>query len=83
MVEGEGMPLGYPGEIVIENQEAPQPETERPRGNLVLRFNIKFPRKILAQNKQRLVELLEGCQDWNVFLSFFKQNQFLKFLFKQ
>lgn len=63
VVEGEGMPMGYPGEIVIENQEAPEPETERPRGNLVLRFNIKFPRKILAQNKQRLVELLEGCQD--------------------
>ncbi len=57
------MPMGYPGEIVMENQEAPQPETERPRGNLVLRFNIKFPKKILAQNKQRLVELLEGCQD--------------------
>jgi len=57
------MPVGYPGEIVIEGEESPEPIQERPKGNLVLRFNIKFPRKILAQNKQRLVELLESCQD--------------------
>ena len=57
------MPVGYPGEIVIEGEESPEPIQERPKGKLVLRFNIKFPRKILAQNKQRLVELLESCQD--------------------
>lgn len=57
------MPIAYPNEIVVEAEESLKPESERPRGNLVLRFNIKFPRKILAQNKQRLVELLESCQD--------------------
>jgi len=51
VIEGEGMPVGYPGEVLIEGEESPEPMQERPKGNLVLRFNIKFPKKILAQNK--------------------------------
>ena len=43
VVLNEGMPLAPTGEIVVDTQETIKTIAQRQKGNLVVRFNVKFP----------------------------------------
>ncbi len=62
VVQNEGMPLAPTGEIVIDTQESIKTVTQRQKGNLVVRFNVKFPQKILSHHKQTILDALATCQ---------------------
>lgn len=57
------MPLGRTGEVVIDAQETLNSVADMPKGNMIIRFNIKFPRKILAHNIATILDALKTCVD--------------------
>ena len=63
ILEGEGMPLAQTGEVVIDTQEQLNPVADMPKGNMIIRFNVKFPRKILPHNIQTILDALKTCVD--------------------
>lgn len=50
-VAGEGMPRALTGDIVADTATQLQVEGDRPRGDLVVKFNIVFPKRV--QHEQR------------------------------
>lgn len=59
-VAGEGMPKGVTGDIVADTATQLMPQSERPRGDLVVCFNIVFPKKILCENRQEIIQALRA-----------------------
>lgn len=50
-LEGEGMPFQLTGNFVSDAKEQLQIAGARKRGNLIVRYNIAFPKKILNHHK--------------------------------
>lgn len=57
-VAGEGMPFKERGDVVIDTQTVLKPKSEQKRGDLIVKFNILFPKKILMHNRQTMLEAL-------------------------
>lgn len=57
---GEGMPRAVKGEVVTDTITQLQLEKDRPRGDLIVRFNILFPRKVLIENRQEILAALRA-----------------------
>ena len=45
-VAGEGMPKALTGDIVLDTTTQLQVEANRPRGDLIVKFNIVFPKRV-------------------------------------
>jgi hypothetical protein len=43
VIKNEGMPLAQTGELVVDTNEHIKPVQQKQKGDLILRFNIKFP----------------------------------------
>lgn len=55
---GEGMPLAETGDIIADTKTQLKPAKEQSRGDLIIRFNIEFPAKILMQHRNTMLEAL-------------------------
>lgn len=58
VVENEGMPHSPSGEVVVDTKEYIKTVSNRQKGNLIVRFNIKFPQKILTHHKETILGAL-------------------------
>jgi DnaJ-class molecular chaperone len=50
-IKGEGMPCIESGDIVIDTKKLLKSKHHQQRGNLIVKFNITFPQKILAHHR--------------------------------
>lgn len=57
-IKGEGIAHSNK-DIVIDTKNALQPKTQQPRGDLVIKFNITFPPKIMRCHRDDMVEALQ------------------------
>ena len=57
------MPLVQTGEVVIDAQNTLNSAADMPKGNMIIRFNIKFPKKILPHNIETILDALKTCAD--------------------
>ena len=58
VVEGEGMPKAVSGDIVADTTTQTLPQAQQPRGNLIVRFNVVFPKRIMMENRQEIIAAL-------------------------
>lgn len=58
-LKGEGMPYAETGDIVMDTQTLLKPKSQQPSGDLIVKFNITFPRQILPQHREAMVEALQ------------------------
>lgn len=56
--KGEGMARCETGDIVMDTQTQLKPKQAQERGNLIIKFNIVFPRKILTHHREAMIEAL-------------------------
>ena len=59
-VPGEGMPRAVTGDIVVDTTTQQMADAERPRGDLIVRFNVVFPKKVLYENRQEIIAALRN-----------------------
>jgi len=59
-VPGEGMPCELSGDIVTDTATQLQKESNRPRGDLIVKFNIVFPKKVNHEQRQEIVAALKA-----------------------
>ena len=57
-VAGEGMPCSQTGDIVIDTTNGLQIQSAQSRGDLVVKFNIMFPKRILAEHRAAMIDAL-------------------------
>ena len=57
-VKGEGMPLAQTGDIVVDTTTQLKPLDDQPKGDLVVKFNILFPKRILNEHRQAMIQAL-------------------------
>lgn len=61
--EGYGMPCAETGDIVMDTKTALnicEDKAKPPRGNLLIKFNIVFPKKILTHHRAAMLAALEA-----------------------
>jgi len=58
-IEGEGMPAEMTGNFVVDAKEQLLAPCARKRGNLIVKYNISFPKKILHQHKETILAALQ------------------------
>lgn len=61
VLEKEGMPAQLTGNFVVDAQESLQSKQECKKGNLIVRYNIAFPKKILNHHKETILAALHAC----------------------
>jgi len=54
------MPRAVTGDIVADTMTQQMPEAERPRGDLIVRFNVIFPKKVMHENRQDIIAALRA-----------------------
>lgn len=59
-VAGEGMPRGLSGDVVADTTMQLQLAADRPRGDLLCKFNIVFPKKIQHAQRQEIISALRA-----------------------
>ena len=59
-VVGEGMPTAEAGDNVKDTQTQLMHHSTRPKGDLVVKFNITFPKRIAVQNRETMLEALRS-----------------------
>ena len=59
-VEGEGMPRALTGDIVADTTTALQAEADRPKGDLIVKFNIIFPKQVYHEQRQEIISALRA-----------------------
>ena len=59
-VANEGMPRELTGNPVDDTTTQLQLESDRPKGDLIVRFNIVFPKKVLHENRQEIIAALQA-----------------------
>ena len=57
-VAGEGMPKAVTGDIVADTTTQTLPEAQQPKGDLIVRFNVVFPQRIMMENRQEIIAAL-------------------------
>ena len=50
-VPGEGMPRAMTGDIIVDTTTQQMPQAQQPRGDLIVRFNIIFPKRVVHENR--------------------------------
>lgn len=55
LVQGEGMPISIGGENLLDHLKN---VAELPKGDLYIRFDIQFPKKIANHHKQAILQAL-------------------------
>lgn len=58
VLAGEGMPAQHTGNLLCDAKEQLQPLVNKKKGNLIVRYQISFPPKILSHHKQQILEAL-------------------------
>lgn len=58
-VAGEGMPCGQTGDVVVDTITQLQKKQDQEKGDLVVRFNILFPKRILTEHRQEMIAALQ------------------------
>lgn len=61
-LEREGMPASFTGNFYADTVEQLQASKDRKKGNLIVRYNLQFPKKILNQHKQTILQAL-ACNE--------------------
>ena len=59
-VKGEGMPRELSGDIVADTATQLQTEANRPRGDLIVKFKIEFPKKVHHEQRQEILAALRA-----------------------
>jgi len=59
-VAGEGMPRALTGDVVNDTTTQLQVAADRPRGDLIVKFNIVFPKRVQYEHKQEIIEALRA-----------------------
>ena len=59
-IAGEGMPNAEEGDNVKDTQTQLMHHSTRPKGDLIIKFNITFPTRITTQNKETMLEALRS-----------------------
>jgi DnaJ-class molecular chaperone len=57
-IKGEGMPSIESGDIVIDTKKFLISKHHQQRGDLVIKFNITFPQKILTHHREAMLKAL-------------------------
>ena len=57
-MEGEGMPAQPTGNFVVDCQEQMVPLPERKKGSLIVKYNIEFPKRVLAHHRETILSML-------------------------
>lgn len=57
-ISGEGMPASATGNFVMDCKEQLQPLNDRKKGDLFVKYNIEFPKKVLSHHKEALLACL-------------------------
>ena len=57
-VPGEGMPRAMTGDIIVDTTTQQMPQAQQPRGDLIVRFNIIFPKRVVHENRQEIIAAL-------------------------
>lgn len=52
------MPLQPTGDIVADTTTLLEKRNQQRRGNLIVKFNIVFPKRIMNQHRQAMIEAL-------------------------
>ena len=58
VVSGEGMPRGQTGDVVMDTITQLQKKTVQERGDLIVKFNIVFPKRILTEHRLEMLAAL-------------------------
>jgi DnaJ-class molecular chaperone len=59
VVPCEGMPCAPSGDIVADTTTLLEKKLVQQRGNLVVKFNIEFPKRILTEHRQAMIAALK------------------------
>ena len=59
-IVGEGMPHAEEGDNVKDTQTQLMHHTTRPKGDLIVKFNITFPKRITTLNRETMLEALRS-----------------------
>jgi len=59
-VAGEGMPRALTGDVVNDTTTQLQNASDRPRGDLIVKFNIMFPKRVQHEQKQEIIQALRA-----------------------
>ena len=59
-VVGEGMPTAEEGDNVKDTKVQLMHHSTRPKGDLIVKFNITFPKRITMQNRETMLEALRA-----------------------
>ena len=54
------MPRARSGDVVIDTTTQLLPAADQPKGDLIVKFNIVFPKRILNPNRQAIIEALRA-----------------------
>lgn len=54
------MPKALTGDIVVDTTTQLQVEADRPRGDLIVKFNIIFPNRVQHEHRQEIVAALRA-----------------------
>lgn len=57
-IEGEGMPAQATGNFVVDCKEQLLPMSDRKKGNLIVKYQIMFPNKVLPHHRDAMLALL-------------------------
>lgn len=57
-VAGEGMPRAVTGDIVTDTTTQQMPDAQRPRGDLIVHFNVVFPKRVAHDHRQEIISAL-------------------------
>ena len=60
VIAGEGMPANQSGNLVVDLNEQLKPLETRKRGDLIVKFNIQFPTKILNHHRENILQALHA-----------------------
>ena len=59
VIPNEGMPANHTGNFVVDTTEQLVPLVHRRKGDLVVRYNIEFPAKILNHHRETILAALQ------------------------
>ena len=62
-VAGEGMPTAEEGDAVKDTKTQLMHHSTRPKGDLVVRFNIVFPQRILTKHRDKMIAALHSNEN--------------------
>ena len=58
IAKGEGMPVDPSGDVIQDNRNLLKSQEAKPKGDLYLKFDIQFPKKLLNEHRESILAAL-------------------------